>query len=317
MGTPLATAPAAASSAAFNPLLVDTDETVPAVQDAPAAADSPAQSAATSADPTGQQGAAPVAPAADTIAAGPADDGQRARALAKHAARRRRYAILAVVVTAAVVHQLKPWSTIVTAGASKPASAVVTGTSAAGDSTAIHGSATAPEIVKADLAIAHDQLRQTGTLTGLTLPGAHVAAAGTTMIAARNVNGTCVLYGILSGTDAATQADPTGQGCTAAAVKAVQDNLATNATAATTQVEQAASSQLATAADSARYFAQHHFVNGSPSMSGLPTTLEGVSASDASDTGATLTVSTPGPAGSLCRTGHVSTDGTLTGIRAC
>jgi hypothetical protein len=150
--------------------------------------------------------------------------------------------------------------------------------------------------------------------TGATVPGAKVAAAGSTVFVARVTPEGCLVGGIVDGQTKQAELDPTGQGCTDAAIAQVQQALdeaeAQRSAAAAHEADQA----LTDAADAALFHASRNFENGQPSFSGLdsswlaPATV-GFFASDE------LTLEyRDGP---VCRYLTVNTDGYVSDIKSC
>lgn len=178
-------------------------------------------------------------------------------------ARRRRAAIIAAVAVAAswYLWTAEPWAAVQATTQASTGAVVATdqGQHAA---------------VDADMTTARGWLTTHGTLDGIALDGAQVAARGRTMYAARIIDGACTVYGILNGTDLVPAVDTTGQAC-AGQIVAVQAQLDQAAYTATTTAETQARDTLTAAADTVTAYTARNYVDGVPSTTGLPAVVGG------------------------------------------
>lgn len=198
------------------------------------------------------------------------------------AARRRRlkYVGWAVLAAAVWLWWTKPWVDI-----------AATNQTAAGTGL-VQVSADATDIIGADMAKAETYLATNGTLDGIILDGAQVAVRGTTMYAVRTIDGVCTVYGLLEGQRLTPTPDPTNAACTGQIVS-VQAQLDEAAHTAENTSTYAAEETLRKAADAAAAYAGRNFVDGQPSMTGLPGSLSGALVMNNEGDYVTLRVSYP------------------------
>lgn len=234
----------------------------------------------------------------------PTQKSTRSRPTADQLAGRRKVAmqaLVAVAAGAALLLWMQPWANV-----TNTAESAITTTSAA--STEL----TANDQVTADLIYAEEYLAQNGTLDGIIIQGAQLAVRDTTMYAVRNVAGQCTVYGLLSGQRIAPVPDTTGAAC-AGQIVTVQAQLDAAAAQVTAHATQTAEATLKTATAAAAAYAQRNFVQGTPSMTGLPTTLAGATVTENTGDYVRLRAAYP----EACLESYVTAAGEIGDLNSC
>lgn len=289
----------------------DAAAAAPAV-DEPEPAPAPATAAAEP-DPatdTGTAGAAPTEAARPVAEPDPALEAERERerALAAYARRRRRYSAGLIALVVAGLWLVKPWDTLATQSGPSPTPSA--------SAQAAHVPAGS---VSQDLKTIHDTLAKDGALDALTLPGARVAAAGSTAYVARQVadgqGSQCLVYAVIDGADTDPAPDPSGSACTdPAQIAGVQAALDAEASAQRVQQDSDAVALLRAGAESAAFIASRTYVDGKPTMSSI--TDSDVAPAHVAERGPTW-LRLEATSGATCRTAVINIDGQLGETTPC
>lgn len=214
--------------------------------------------------------------------------------------------IIAILTAAAFVLFAQPWQTL----------SAITGTSTSSQDTTSQAtvvtSQDSTDVITHDMAYAQEYLATNGTLDGIILNGAQVAVRDQTMYVARNTTGTCIVYGILNGAELEPSTDPTGAACTGQIVT-VQAQLDAAAAQVATNSVQSVQVTLDQATRSALTYASRNYVDGAPSLTGLPAQLSGALVVDNTGGTATLRVEYPG----ACAQAYVTAAGEVGPAQPC
>lgn len=320
---PLDAEPEARTTTTSNPAATHTVTSAPAapvleeVQDPAEPAPEPAPEPAATVEET----AATAAPAPLPEHATPTRAQQLLASLKAHlgigqsglyARRRLRAAAVLAAATLAVI-----WVTLngVPGAAPSRAEQVAAGVTNAGISTRNETADAITALARNDQAAAKTWYHTHQTLHGIELTGkVRYAAAGAVLVASRELDGTCYMYGWSDGENQAPVIDASKQACTEKAVSEAQSELDVQAAQVADAVAATAADTFTAAAANVRSYGLTNWVDGQPSLQGLPADL-GNGVVIVSNKGTFVIVQAP--AGTGCVSAAIGADGTVGETTKC